>query len=373
MILTDLQKHSLKSVKGLQKYLRKNSLDAFFVADLSNVRYLTTFSGTSGFCLIFPDAAYFLTDFRYKTQASKEVASCETVIYGGNVFEYLSKKFFKKSSGRPISVGVEDSLSVGSLDEASAKISHCKFAKASQVIEKLAAVKSNAEVERIKSACSISGSALDVLARENWVGKREVDLSATLEFNQKILGASKESFDTIAASGWRGAMPHGVASEKVVEENEFITIDFGCFYEGYASDITRTFQTGQKIKTELSKIYQIVLDAQRKGIEAARTGVKAKKVDKAARDYIEKKGYGKFFGHGTGHGVGLRIHELPRVSRISDDVLEEGNVITIEPGIYIPRLGGVRIEDDFLVTKDGVEQLSHFSREMDYYISTYGK
>ena len=373
MILSDLQNHSIRSVKRLQSYLRKNSLDAFFVADVPNVRYLTTFSGTSGFCLIFQDIAYFLSDFRYKTQAKRQVASSEVVIYSGNIFEFLQKKFFKGTRLKRSVIGVEDSLPIGVFDEAAAKIGSCNFQKTSLVIEKLAAVKSKAEISRIKSACSISADALDVLAHEDWSGMRECDLSATLEFNQKVLGAAKESFDTIVASGWRGAMPHGVASDKVVERDEFVTIDFGCLFDGYASDITRTFQTGDRVKPQLFKIYQIVYDAQRKGRDAARAGVPAKKVDKAARDYIEKKGYDKYFGHGLGHGVGLRIHELPRVSKVSEDVLEEGHVITIEPGIYVPNLGGVRIEDDFLVTKDGVEQLSHFSKDRDYYISTYGK
>lgn len=367
---TDLQKDSCRFVRKLQAYLRKNSLDAFFVADLPNVRYLTTFTGTSGYCLVFRDAAYFLTDFRYKTQAAKQVVSCETVIYTGNLFEFIGKRFLKESA--KASVGIEGTLSVGMLDDAESKISGCKFVRTSQVIEKLAAVKTKAEVERIKKACAISGSSLDVLVQDDWVGKRESELAAMLEFNQKILGASGESFETIVASGPRGAMPHGVASDRDVRGNEFVTIDFGCLYDGYASDITRTFQTGIKARPELIKIYQIVLDAERKSIAAAHAGVKARKVDKAARDYIEKKGYGKFFGHGTGHGIGLRIHELPRVSKVSEDVLEEGNVITIEPGIYLPRLGGVRIEDDFLVTKDGVVQLSHFSKEADYYISAYG-
>jgi Xaa-Pro aminopeptidase len=167
-------------------------------------------------------------------------------------------------------------------------------------------------------------------------------------------------------------LPHGVASERVIEKNEFVTIDFGCFYDGYASDITRTFQTGRLVGKNLKRVYQIVFDAQRKATEAARAGVEAKKLDGVARNYIDGKGLGKYFRHGLGHGIGLRIHELPRISRISDDVLEEGNVITIEPGIYVPRLGGVRIEDDFLVTKNGVEQLSHFSKDRDYYISAYG-
>lgn len=371
MNLTDLQKDSRRFIGSLQTYIRKNALDAFFVTELPNVRYLTTFTGTSGSCLVFRDSAYFLTDFRYKTQASHQVASCETVIYAGDIFEFFGKKFFRRS--KHVSIGIEDTLTVGMFGEAQEKLTGCTFIKTSQVLEKLAAVKTKAEVERIRQACAISSTALDVLVQEDWRGKTEAELAAMLEFNQKIIGASGTSFETIVASGVRGAMPHGVASGKEVNGGEFVTIDFGCLYDGYASDITRTFRTGLKTKPELMKIYDVVRDAQLKGIAAARAGIKANRVDKAARDYIEKKGYGKFFGHGTGHGVGLRIHELPRVSRVSEDVLEEGNVITIEPGIYIPRLGGVRIEDDFLVTKDGVEQLSHFSKEADYYISAYGR
>lgn len=372
LLRASLQKYSSGSVKELQRYIRKNNLEAFFVADISNVRYLTTFSGTAGVCLVFSDSAYFLTDFRYKSQAKEEVTSCEIGNFSGKLFDYIGKTFFKRRIGREFHIGVEDNLSIDAYTKFGEISPRIKLVKTDQVIEKLASIKSKPEVERIRNACAISGSALDLLAHENWIGKREKDLSATLEFNQKVLGASKESFDTIVASGIRGSLPHGVASEKVIEGNEFVTIDFGCFYDGYASDITRTFQTGAKVKKVTERIYQIVFDAQRKGIEAARSGVEAKKVDGAARAYIDKKGYGKYFGHGLGHGVGLRIHELPRISKLSDDVLKEWNVITIEPGIYIPKIGGVRIEDDFLVTKDGVEQLSHFSKDRDYYISNYG-
>ncbi len=368
----DLQKFSVASVKKLQRYLRKNSLDAFFAADISNVRYLTTFSGTSGFCLVFPDSSYFVTDFRYRTQATHEVVSCDAEVYSANVWDFIGNRFFKRTNGRKLFVGVEDNLPVNTYDEAAAKLSQCLLVKTSQVIEKMAAVKSSAEVERIRRACWISGTALDVLTKEDWIGKTEIELAAALEFNQKTVGGSKESFDTIVASGKRGALPHGVASDKTVERKEFVTLDFGCFYDGYVSDITRTFETSDGIKPELKKIYQIVYDAQRKGIDAARAGVKANKVDKAARDYIRKKGYGKYFGHGLGHGIGLRIHELPKVSILSEDVLEEGNVITIEPGIYVPGLGGVRIEDDFLVTRGGLQQLSHFSKDRDYFSSAHG-
>ncbi|HUI31715.1 MAG TPA: aminopeptidase P family protein [Candidatus Acidoferrales bacterium] len=359
----------MASIKSLQTYIRKNRLDAFFLADISNVRYLTTFSGTAGFCLVFSDAAYFLTDFRYKGQAKEEVISCKIEIFSGKLFDYLGRNFFRTRARKQFSVGIEDTLSIDAHSKLSEVLQNCRLVKTSGVVEKLASVKSEPEVERIKNACSVSGTALDLLVQENWLGKREKDLSATLEFNQKILGASKESFDTIVAGGPRGALPHGVASDRGIEDNEFVTIDFGCVYDGYSSDITRTFQTGSRINAKLEKIFQVVYDAQRKGIDAAHPGTAARKVDKAARDYIEKKGYGKYFGHGLGHGIGLRVHELPRISKISEDVLEVGNVITIEPGIYIPKLGGVRIEDDFLVTKDGLEQLSHFSKDRDYYLA----
>jgi Xaa-Pro aminopeptidase len=368
MIRSDLQSCSLEFVKRLQRYLQRNDIDAFFVADLPNVRYLTTFSGTSGFCVIFPDASYFLTDFRYETQAASEVISCEILVFSGSVIEFLRKRFFKKKIPRKLRIGVEDNLAVGTFEEMNAKLSPCKLVKTSNVIEKIASVKAKPEIMRIKSACSVSESALHMLMKEKWVGCRETELSAKLEFNQKVIGAAKESFDTIVASGWRGALPHGVASQKVIELNELVTLDFGCYYDGYVSDITRTFQTGKKIDPELLKIYRIVVDAQRKGVEAARAGVRAAKVDRAAREYIEKKGYGKYFGHSLGHGIGLRIHELPRISQKSHDTLLEGNVVTIEPGIYIPNLGGVRIEDDFLVTKDGVEQLSSFPKDLRYYL-----
>lgn len=373
MTLSELQAHSVKSVGELQRQIRGLSLDAFLVSDLSNVRYLTLFSGTTALCVIYPDSSIFLTDFRYKEQAAIEVASCEIEIYDGNVIDYLAKKIFRGLRGRKLSIGIEDTISVGTLDELSSKVSSGEFTKTSQVIEKIASRKSKPELELIKQACSISGTALEILVQEEWTGKSETELAATLEFNQKVMGASKESFDTIVASGMRGAMPHGIASGRTIEKNELVTIDFGCFFGGYASDITRTFSTGPKIKSRLSKVYQIVLEAQRKAADFAKAGVAAKSVDRAARSYIERKGYAKYFGHGTGHGVGLRIHELPRVSRTSDDVLEEGNVITIEPGIYLPGIGGVRIEDDFVVTQNGVEQLTHFSKEMEYYITTYGK
>jgi len=205
MTLTDLQRHSISAVRKLQSFLRKKSVDAFFVADMANVRYLTTFSGTSGSCLVFPDSSYFLTDFRYKVQAAEQVRSCEVIIYAGDVFEFMKKKFFGRNGSRRTRVALENTIPVGLYDKVVSLLSGCEISKADEVVEKLAAVKSKAEVERIRKACWISASALDIILQEDWVGKTEIEISSTIEFNQKILGASKESFDTIVASGGRGA------------------------------------------------------------------------------------------------------------------------------------------------------------------------
>lgn len=366
MKLTKLQKHSIEAIRNLQAFLRKNSIDAFLVTDLCNVRYLTNFTGSSGACLVFKDESFFLTDFRYKTQAKEEVFSSDTIIFKGDLIDFIKKKFFRSVSKAKLTV--EDSVSVKQFDEIAYKLSNLKIEKASQVIEKLASIKSEVEVELITEANKISQLAFKKLLEQSIVGKTEKELAAAIEYNQKLLGASKESFDTIVASGKRSAMPHGIASDRLLKKDEFVTFDFGSFYMGYASDITRTFRTGRKTKSVLLKVFKIVLDAQMKAIEKAKEGVPAREVDRAARDYIDKKGYGKFFGHGTGHGIGLRIHELPRISQISNDVLKAGNVITIEPGIYLPGIGGVRIEDDFVVTSDGVRNLTDFPKEVDYYL-----
>jgi|YelNatPaOPRAMG01_1025707.scaffolds.fasta_scaffold01657_11 Xaa-Pro aminopeptidase len=366
MKLTDLQKHSIEALKHLQAFLRTNSIDAFLVTDHHNVRYLTTFTGSAGTCLVFKDQSFFLTDFRYKTQARDEVVNSDIIVFKGNLFDFIKRRFFKSS--RKAKMAVEDSLSIKDFDEIAQKLSNLKIEKTSRVIEKLAAVKSNVEVDLITQAGKTSEQALNKLFEKSIVGKTEKELAATIEYNQKLFGASKESFDTIVASGIRGAMPHGIASDKLVEKNELVTFDFGAFYKGYASDITRTFRTGKKIDSVLINVFKIVLDAQRRAIEKGKAGVAAREVDRAARDYITRKGYGKFFGHGTGHGIGLRIHELPRISQNSDDILVEGNVITIEPGIYLPGIGGVRIEDDFLVTSDGLRSLTDFPKDIDYYL-----
>lgn len=194
-------------------------------------------------------------------------------------------------------------------------------------------------------------------------GVIENDAALALEFAFKRMGAEALAFDTIIASGERGALPHGKASGKRIKKGELVVVDMGVVLNGYNSDETRTFCLG-KTNAEQKKIYNIVLEAQEKAIEKIRPGVKATEVDLAARAHIEKAGYGKYFGHGTGHGVGLDVHEAPNVSPFSSDVLEEGMIVTVEPGIYIPGMGGVRIEDMVLVVKGGFEVLTKTPKDL---------
>jgi Xaa-Pro aminopeptidase len=222
---------------------------------------------------------------------------------------------------------------------------------------KIREVKEEDEIDLIKKACEITDKAFEYILGEIKVGVSEIELANKLDFYMRSLGASGVSFETIVASGVRSAMPHGVASEKSIQKGELITFDFGCVYKGYVSDMTRTVAFGE-VAPELKEIYQIVLEAQLKVIELAGPGVKISTLDNTARGWIEQHGYGKNFGHALGHGIGLELHETPFLSGRVDDVLVKGNIVTDEPGIYIEGLGGVRIEDDLLITDDGVEVLN---------------
>ena len=190
-----------------------------------------------------------------------------------------------------------------------------------------------------------------------------MEVANELEFFMRKQGAASSSFDIIVASGYRSALPHGVATDKVIEKGELVTLDFGAYYKGYCSDITRTVAVGE-ISDELKTIYDIVLEAQLRGMEGIKPGMTGKEADALTRDYITEKGYGEYFGHSTGHGIGLEIHEGPALSVRSDVVLEPGMVVTVEPGIYIAGLGGVRIEDDTVVTENGNESLTHSPKEL---------
>jgi Xaa-Pro aminopeptidase len=232
------------------------------------------------------------------------------------------------------------------------------------VIEELRLSKTEKELELLQKACEITDQALEYVLTLELVGMKERDVEVILKSKMLELGAEDTWTRFIVASGPRGAMPHGMASDKVIEKNELVTFDLGCFYKGYSSDLTRTIAFGDNVDGQLLEIYDVVYQAQKRAVEQAKAGMTGAELDSICRDYITEKGYGEFFKHGTGHGLGLDVHEGPRVSQANTKPLELGAVVTIEPGVYISGLGGVRIEDDVFLTEEGCIVLNKFPKEL---------
>ncbi len=334
-------------LEKVRKKLDEFEIDAILINYPPNIRYLTGFSGSSGLCMVGKNDAFFLTDFRYKEQVKVQVKHFKKLIATGKTLLDLIQE--RKILQGLKKVGFEAGhTSFSLISEFKKRFKNVKFVPTKNFIEEISAIKTPEEIENIKSAIKISEKVFKEILNIIKPGISEIEIAAEISYLHKKFGAEKDAFDIIVASGWRSALPHGVASEKKLKKGELVVLDFGCVYNGYHSDITRTIALG-KISSEKRKIYQIVLDAQTKAIENAREGLKASELDSIARDYIRQKGYDKFFGHSLGHGIGTETHTLPRIAPKSDYVLQRGNVITIEPGIYIPEIGGVRIEDDILI------------------------
>jgi len=347
-------------IDKLRKYLSAENLDAafiFFPIDsgmfLPNVRYLSGFSGSSGGLFITRTKAYFITDSRYTEQAKKEVSGCQIIV--SRKPPVVALEDIKEAQTKNLRLAIEaEGLTVGQKKKLAEVLPNAILIDTAEMVENLMICKDSAEIASIKKAVEISDIAFERILGIIKPGLREKEIAAELEYQIKMLGADKEAFATIVASGPRSAMPHGIASEKKLKKGEFVTFDFGAFYNGYCSDITRTVVLG-KATSRQKRVYDIVARAQMAAIRKVRAGVTGKDVDKAARDIITRAGYGKNFGHGTGHGIGLQVHGGPRVSPLGTQPLKNNMVITIEPGIYIAGWGGVRIEDDVVVkSKSGL-------------------
>ncbi|CUS97703.1 M24 family metallopeptidase [Candidatus Chrysopegis kryptomonas] len=334
-------------LEKVREKIEQLGIDAILISHLPHIRYLTGFSGSSALCFVSKKDAILITDFRYKEQVKIQVKHFKKLIATGkSLLDITSEKNIMQNLKR---VGFEaDHASFAFVLELKRTFKNVKFFPVKNLIEEISAVKTAEEIENIKSAIKISEKVFNEVLKLIKPGISELDIASEISYLHKKYGAEKDAFDIIVASGWRSALPHGVASAKKIKKGEFIVIDFGCVFNGYHSDITRTIVVG-KATSEQKKIYQIVFDAQSRAIENAKSGLKANILDSIARNYIKQKGYGKFFGHSLGHGIGVEIHTLPRISPKSNYVLQNGNVITIEPGIYIPNFGGVRIEDDILI------------------------
>lgn len=347
-------------IEKLRTEMRQKNIPAFLVTSPYNLRYVTGFTGTTGLAVITLDKAYFITDFRYTEQASNQCEGYEIVQNKGPIYDEVAD-IIDQDHLEGIAFE-EDHVSFATytrLDE----MFGCELIPVAGIIETLREVKEEVEISTIKQACAIADEAFQHILTFIKPGVTEIEVANELDFYMRSKGASGVSFETIVASGLRSAMPHGVASEKVIERGDLITMDFGCYYKGYVSDMTRTIALGDPGE-KLKEIYQLVLDAQLKVIEVAKPGMTGVELDAVARDYFASKGHAEAFGHSLGHGIGLEIHEGPNVSRLAEKKFVPGNVITDEPGLYYSGLGGVRIEDDLLITETGNVVLTHSPKEL---------
>ena len=345
----------------LREKMEKQGLEAILITSSYNRRYLSGFTGTAGYLLITEDHAQLITDFRYIDQAALQATGFEIVRHEANILDEVANQLKKFKLTK---VGFEKQVVTYSLYEGLKKsAADVEWIGIAGWIEEIRMIKTADEISIIKQACQIADNTFEHILKYIKPGITEREVSLELEFHMRKQGADSSSFDIIVASGARSALPHGVASDKVIENGDFVTLDFGAYYKGYVSDITRTIAVGEP-SDKLKEIYQIVLDAQMAGVKGIKSGLTAKEADALTRDVISNAGYGEYFGHSTGHGIGLEVHEGPGLSSRSDLVLQPGMVVTVEPGIYISKLGGVRIEDDVVITDSGCEILTQSPKEL---------
>jgi len=350
-----------RRVEAVRRELAMRRLDALLVTELTNVRYLTGFTGSNGCCLLTPRRTVFFTDSRYKSQAPQEVTHAFVVIARGGLFTSLAERKLLRPGAR---IGFEaEHLSVASFRTLKRLHPKSRFLPETSIVERISSVKDDGELRLIRRAVEITDAVFAKILGIVRPGVRESEVAAEISYWHRLLGADADAFDPIVASGVRGAFPHAKASEQVIRNREMVTIDFGCRYGGYNSDLTRTLAVGTP-RRELMKIYRTVQDAQRMAIDAARSGMLARELDAVARRHINRCGYGKYFVHSLGHGLGIHVHDPLRLSALSRDVLQRNNVVTIEPGIYVPGVGGVRIEDDVIIETDGCTVLNRAPRDL---------
>ena len=337
--------------------LRERNIDAMLVASPANLRWLTGFSGSNGAALIGGDVRLFFTDFRYVEQAAEQVDGFEVVRSGRNLLGDVAERL----SGR---IGFEDAiLSVRGHTRLTQAAPEAELVGASGTIEQLREVKDERELSAMRAAAAIADRALERLVERGIDGRTEKRVAADLEADMRALGAEDRSFAVIAASGPRGALPHAQPRDVRIERGTLMVIDLGCVVDGYCSDATRTFATGPVGDRE-REIYDLVATAQDAALQAIRPGADARAVDRVARDLIAEAGYADKFGHGLGHGVGLEVHEGPRLAQTAEGLLQAGNTVTVEPGVYLPGAFGVRIEDLVVVSAAGSEALTGFTKEL---------
>jgi len=347
---------------ALSERLHDLEVDAFLVTGLTNVRYLTGFTGSNAQALVTSDEGVFFTDGRYTEQSRHEVPDLERITYASAVGEALMQQATRLGVHR---LGFEaHQVTVALHERLTSSLHGVELVACGDEIERIRWVKDDEELELLRDAQRVTDQAFDDVLETLAIGVTELQIGRHLESLLRRDGADGLSFDPIVAFGENAAEPHHEPGHRMLEEGDVIKMDFGALYGGYHADMTRTVAFGEPA-SELKKIHDVVREAQQAGIDAVREGVTGAKVDAAARDVIDAAGYGEAFSHGLGHGVGLDIHEGPRLGReFAEHELPARAVVTVEPGVYIAGLGGVRIEDMVEVTSDGCRVLGSASREL---------
>ncbi|HOB20104.1 MAG TPA: Xaa-Pro peptidase family protein [Candidatus Atribacteria bacterium] len=339
----------------LRHLMMENSVDAVIVAEDRNRRYYSGYTGTDAYLLILADKSYLITDFRYVEQAKAQCPGYEVVeAYGKKAYEFIKQTCDKAGAKR---VWFEDdTLTVKEYSEIKASLDPLELVPDTGRIAKPRILKTDDEVNNIRKAAQLADKGFSHILNFIRPGVTERDIALELEFFLRKNGSEGLAFPIIAASGPNGALPHAEPTDDKLAYGILLTLDFGCVINGYCSDMTRTVALGEPPE-KLKVIYNIVLEAQEKALAFIKAGISGIEADKQAREHIIAHGYGDYFGHGLGHGVGLHIHEAPRLSPIGETILEPGMVVSVEPGIYLPGLGGVRIEDLVVITEDGYDNL----------------
>jgi Xaa-Pro aminopeptidase len=341
----------------LADLVAEQGLDALLVNDLANVRYLSGFTGTNALCLVGAELRLFLTDFRYVTQAAAQVEGFERAEGRQDLLREAAAPMSGRVGFDDVHLTVRQHRRLGELAPDGVEL-----VPAGGLVEQLRAVKEPRELDAIRASAALTDDILGYVADRGLVGRTERDVAIDLEREMRVRGGDP-SFPTIVASGPHGALPHAEPRAVEIAPNLLVTIDLGAIVDGYCSDCTRTFATGP-VPADAAEVYQLVHETQERALGEVRAGASGKEVDAAARRLIADAGHGDHFGHGLGHGVGLEIHEGPRLSPLSEDTLAAGNVVTVEPGVYVPGRHGVRIEDLVVVTDGECELASGFSKTL---------
>lgn len=359
-----MHKSAAHRLEALRKVLRRESTEGLLVTHPVNVTYLSGFGGDSTYLLVLRNRAVLISDTRYETQLQEECPGFDLEIRDSQTTTLaLTVKVIQSLGCRELAIEA-DSLTKASFDSLAQALPAVELISSSQWVEELRAVKDRDELAAIRRSIRINQRAFEVIRARLQGAQTEREIAYQLEHQMRCFGATQAAFKPIVGVGPRSALPHGLTTDRRIDSSPFVLIDWGAMVDGYASDLTRVLVTG-KAPQRFRKIYQTVLEAQLRAIEAIRPGQHFKTVDAAARGHIERAGFGKHFGHGLGHGFGLQIHELPFVSPTREGQFKPGMVVTVEPGIYLPDFGGVRIEDMVLVTPDGCEVLSDLPKQLD--------